>query len=102
MPAGFEYDPEAIRAYAEVFEQASTQLERVTATLADTSAKPADFGTSWAERGTDFESHVAALAEDLGNLTTGLAEVAAKLNQGTDLIVTADTTALRDLKATGA
>jgi uncharacterized protein YukE len=102
MPEGFEYDPEAIRAFAEVFDQASTQLEQVRATLGDTTAKAADFGTSWGEHGTKFESYIAALTEDLANLTTGLAAVAGQLNQGTDLIVTADTTALRDLKATGA
>ena len=99
MPEGFEYDPEAIRAFAEVFDQASTQLEQVRATLTDTSANAADFGDSWAEHGARFESYVTALSEDLGNLVTDLAAVAGQLNQGTDLIVSADTSGLRDLTA---
>jgi uncharacterized protein YukE len=101
MPAGFEYDPEAIRAFAEVFEQASSQVEQLTATLGQTSAKAADFGNSWGQHGGDFETHIAALVEDLANLSTHLGEVAAQLNQGTDLVVQADTTGLRNLNASG-
>lgn len=99
MPGGFEYDPEAIRAFAEVFTQASTQLEQVRATLGDTSATAADFGNSWGEHGANFETYMGALAEDLGNLATDLAGVAGQLNQGTDLIVSADTSGLRNLTA---
>lgn len=99
MPAGFEYDPAAIRAFAAVFEQASTQVEQLRATLGETSAKAADFGNSWSHHGGDFESHMAALAEDLTNLSAHLGQVGTQLTQGTDLIVQADTTGLRNLGA---
>ncbi|WP_143229633.1 WXG100 family type VII secretion target [Actinophytocola xanthii] len=101
MPEGFEYDPEAIRAFAEVFNQASKQVEQIRATVGETSATTADFGNSWQQRGTDFESHMAAIAQDLGNLATHLGQVGAQLTQGTDLIVQADTTGLRNIKAIG-
>lgn len=99
MPEGFEYDPAAIRAFAEVFAQASTQLEQVKATLGDTSAKAADFGRSWAHHGRDYETYMAALAEDLANLGKHLGEVGTQLSQGTDLIVQADSSGLRGIKA---
>ena len=99
MPEGFEYDPEAIRAFAEVFNQASAQVEQIRATLGQTSAKAADFGNSWEHHGGDFETWMAAVAEDLTNLSAHLGEVGGQLMQGTDLIVQADTTGLRNLKA---
>jgi uncharacterized protein YukE len=99
MPEGFEYDPAAIRAFAEVFAQASAQVEQVKATLGDTSAKAADFGKSWGDHGHDFEKYMAALAEDLGNLGKHLGEVGTQLSQGTDLIVQADSTGLRNMQA---
>jgi len=99
MPEGFEYDPEAIRAFAQVFAQASSQLEQVKATVGDTSAKAADFGKSWGDHGRDFEKYLAAIAEDLTNLGKHLGEVGTQLTQGTDLIVQSDSTGLRNMQA---
>ncbi len=99
MPEGFEYDPEAIRAFAQVFAQASSQLEQVKATVGDTSAKAADFGHSWGDHGRDFEKYLAAIAEDLTNLGKHLGEVGTQLSRGTDLIVQADTSGLQNMQA---
>lgn len=98
MPEGFDYDPAAIREFAEVFAQASTQVEQVRSTLGDTSAKAADFGDAWSDHGANFEKYLAALAEDLTNLGKHLGEVGTQLSRGTDLVVQADTTALRAIE----
>ena len=88
---GFDYDPEAVRAFAAVFAEAKTQVEQVKSTLSQTSAKAADFGKSWQDEGGKFEQYVQMLAEDLTNLATHLGEINANLNVGTDLVVNADT-----------
>jgi len=96
---GFEYDPQAVRGFAEVFNQAKAQLEQVKATAAQTSAHAADFGKSWADYGTKFETYMKAIADDLGNLATHLGEIGVQLNQGTDLAVQSDTTGFASIKA---
>lgn len=99
MPEGFDYDPAAIRAFAEVFSMASTQVDEVRASVGQTSAKAADFGNSWTDKGTEFEQNMAMLAEDLGALARHLGDVAGQLNQGTDLMIQTDTTGLRNIQA---
>ena len=99
MSDGFEYNPEAIRAFAEVFNQASAQMAEVQATVGQTSAKAGDFGRAWEDQGTNFEKYMAAISEDLGKLSTHLAEVGGQLTQGTDLIVQTDTTGLQMIQA---
>ena len=99
MPDGFDYDPEAIREFAAVFTAASSQVDEVASTVGDTSAKAGDFGKSWAEQGTNFERYLGMIAEDLGKLGRHLGEVAAQLNQGTDLMIQADTAGLESIQA---
>lgn len=99
MSDGFDYDPEAIREFAAVFEAASGQIGEVRTSVGETSAKAADFGRSWAERGANFEKYIGMLADDLDKLSQHLGEVAGQLNQGTDLMIEADTSGLRQIKA---
>ena len=101
MPEGFDYDPNAIRAYAEVLSQASAQVEQVKATLGDTSAKAADFGSTWGDHGADFEKYMGMLVDDLGKLGEHLGGVAGQLGRGTDLVIETDTAAQRDIEASG-
>jgi ABC-type transporter Mla subunit MlaD len=90
MPEGFAHDPASIRAFGDVFAEASAQVERVRATLGNTSARAADFGDSWRAHGEDFERYFAALTEDLANLRRQLSAVGAQLAEGTDLVVETD------------
>jgi uncharacterized protein YukE len=90
MPEGFAHDPAAIRAFSDVFAEASAQVEQVRATLGNTSAHTADFGDSWRVHGEDFERHFAALTEDLANLRRHLSAAGAQLAEGTDLVVETD------------
>lgn len=99
MSDGFEYNPEAIRAFAEVFDQSGAQIAEVQATAGQTSAKAGDFGRAWEDRGAKFEKYMAAIAEDLGKLSTHLTEVGGQLAQGTDLTVQTDTTGLQRIQA---
>jgi len=99
MSDGFEHNPDAMRAFAEVFNQASAQLAEVQATVGQTSAGAGDFGRAWEEQGGKFDTYMAAIVEDLGKLSTHLAEVGGQLAQGADLTVQADTTGLRNIKA---
>jgi len=101
MSDGFEYNPEAMRAFAEVFSLASTQMGEVQATVGQTSAKAGDFGRAWEEHGSEFESHMAAIAADLGKLATHLGELGGALTQGADLVVQADASGLQGIKAIG-
>jgi uncharacterized protein YukE len=101
MSDGFEYDPEAMRAFAAVFNQAGTQMGEVQATVGQTSAKAGDFGRAWEEHGSKFESYMAAISADLGKLATHLGELGGALTQGADLVVQADSTGLRNIKAIG-
>ena len=96
---GFDYNPEAVRGFAEVFNQAKTQVEQVRGTLGDTTAKASDFGRSWAADGGKFEKYIQALVEDLGNLATNLGNIHANLMQGTDLVVNADTSAYQNISS---
>lgn len=99
MSDGFEYNPEAMRAFAEVFNQAGAQMAEVQATVGQTSAKSGDFGRAWEEQGAKFEKYMAAIAEDLGKLSTHLAEVGGQIAQGADLTVQTDTSGLRMVQA---
>jgi uncharacterized protein YukE len=101
MSDGFEYNPEAMRAFAEVFAQASAQMAEVGATVGQTSTSAGDFGRAWEEQGTDFGRYMAAIAEDLGKLSTHLAEVGGQIAQGAELTVQADATGLANVRAAG-
>lgn len=98
MGNGFEYDPEAVRGFAEVFNQAKIQVEQLKGTVGNTTAKAADFGRSWGDEGAEFERHITALADDLTNLATHLGNIHANLMHGTDLVVNADTSGYQNLK----
>lgn len=65
MPEGFE---SAVGASA----SASAQIERLREILGRPSASAEDFGESWTQHGTDFETHLAAIADDLAHLATHL------------------------------
>jgi len=95
---GFDYNPEAVRGFAEVFNQAKIQVDQIKGTLADTTAKAADFGRSWNNEGTEFEKYIKAMSDDLANLSTNLGNIGANLMQGTDLVVNADTSGFQSLK----
>jgi len=95
---GFDYNPDAVRGFAEVFNQAKIQVEQVKGTLADTTAKAADFGRSWGAEGAEFEKYIKAMADDLTNLATNLGNIHANLMQGTDLVVNADTSGYQNIK----
>jgi uncharacterized protein YukE len=95
---GFEFNPEAVRGYAEVFAQAGEQVAQLKTMTGQTAAKADDFGKSWTEHGTKFVESMQMLAEDLGNLATHLGEINAKLMQGTDLTVNADTSGFQNLE----
>jgi uncharacterized protein YukE len=94
MSDGFEYNPEAMRAFAEVFNQAGAQMVEVQATVGETTASAGDFGRAWEEQGANFDKYMAAIAADLGTLATRLAEVGGQLAQGADLVVKADASGL--------
>ncbi|HEV2780708.1 MAG TPA: hypothetical protein VGX25_15065 [Actinophytocola sp.] len=96
---GFDYNPDAVRGFAEVFNQAKIQIEQVKGTLGSTTAKAADFGRSWTAEGGQFEQYIQALVQDLGNLATNLGNIHANLMQGTDLVVNADTSAYQNIKS---
>ncbi|WP_436492348.1 hypothetical protein [Actinokineospora sp. HUAS TT18] len=96
---GFDFDPDAVRGFAEVFADAQQQVTQIQAEMAQTTAKAADFGKSWAQKfGTQYDQYMASLAADLANLATHLGEISAKLNQGTDLTVESDSSGYKSLK----
>jgi uncharacterized protein YukE len=95
---GFDFDPEAVRGFAAVFADAQAQVTSIQSQLGQTTSKSADFGKSWAKYGTQFEQHMAALTADLAHLATHLGEVHAKLNQGTELVVTSDSSGYTSMK----
>jgi uncharacterized protein YukE len=99
MSDGFEYNPEAMREFAEVFDQAGAQMAEVGATVGQPSAAAGDFGRAWEERGANFEKYMAAIAEDLGKLSTHLAEVGGQIAQGAEMTVQADATGLTMVEA---
>lgn len=96
---GFQYDAESVRGFAEVFNQAKAQVDQVRATVGQTTAHAADFGKSWQDHGTKFETYMKAIADDLANLATHLGEIHDNLMKGTDLVVQTDTTGFQNIKA---
>ncbi|SDH63191.1 hypothetical protein SAMN05192558_11322 [Actinokineospora alba] len=95
---GFDFDPEAVRGFAAVFADAQAQVTQIQAKIGQTEAKSADFGKSFVEHGAKFEQYMAALAADLAHLATHLGEVHAKLNEGTELVVTSDSSGYTSMK----
>lgn len=96
---GFDYNPEAVRGFAEVFNQAKIQVDQIKGNLANTTAKAPDFGRSWSAEGAEFEKYIKGMADDLTNLATHLGNIHANLMQGTDLVVNADTSGYQNIKA---
>ncbi|RZS37126.1 hypothetical protein EV193_106364 [Herbihabitans rhizosphaerae] len=96
---GFEVDPQAVRGFAEVFNQAKVQVEQIEGTVADTAAKAPDFGNSWHAEGQEFEAGMKMLSQDLGRLAANFGNLHANLLQGTDVIVHADSAANQNVKA---
>lgn len=95
---GFDFDPEAVRGFAEVFATAQAQVTSIQSQLGTTTAKAADFGKSFTQHGAQFEQYMAALAADLAHLATHLGEVHGKLNQGTELVVESDSSGYKSMK----
>jgi uncharacterized protein YukE len=95
---GFDFNPEAVRGFAEVFNQAKIQVDQIKGTLANTTAKAPDFGRSWQAEGGEFEKYIKAMSDDLTNLAAHLGNIHANLMQGTDLTVNADTSGYQNLK----
>lgn len=99
MGGGLDYDPEVVRAYAAIVAEAAGQVGQIQEKIGATEAKAADFGTSWqGDQGAKYDKYMAAIAADLGNLATHLTEVSGQLNQGTDVVVTAESTGLANIK----
>lgn len=99
MSDGFEANPEAMRAFAAVFNEAGAQMAEVQATFGQTSAKAGDFGRAWEEQGANFEKYMAAIAADLGKLSEKLAAVGGQIAAGAELTVQADTSGLGMVEA---
>ncbi len=96
---GFDYDAEAVRGFAAVFAQAQAEIAKIQAEVGSTTAKAPDWGKTWAGRqGAEFEVYMKAVADDLGHLATHLGEISGKLNQGTDLVIEADSSGYRGIK----
>ncbi len=99
MGDGLEYDPEAVAAYSAIIAEAAGQVAQIQEKMADTNAKAADFGNSWADdQGARYDKYMAAIAADLGNLSTHLTEISGQLNQGSELIIMTETSGLRNIK----
>jgi uncharacterized protein YukE len=97
--SGFEFDADAVRGFAAVFAEAQSQVSMIQTDMAQSTAKAADFGKTWAgTQGSEFEQYWQAVMADLGNLAKHLGAVSANLNQGTDLTVESDTSGYSRLK----
>jgi uncharacterized protein YukE len=84
MPDGFEYDPEKVRGFAEIFNTAASQMQSVQEYMNQPAAKPEDFGKSWKQQATEFQEYMTALATDVSGLVEHLTQIGAKLNEGSD------------------
>lgn len=99
MAGGMEQDPEAVRAYAAVIAEAASQVEQIQAKMGAKDATAADFGNSWNDdQGAKYDKYLAAVAADLGHLTAHLTEVSGQLAQGADVVVTAESSGLANIK----
>lgn len=95
---GFDFNPDAVRGFAEVFNQAKQQVDQIKANVANTTAKAPDFGKAWASQGGEFEAGMKALSDDLANLSTHLNNIYANLMHGTHLTVNADSSGFSNIK----
>ncbi|MPZ86071.1 MAG: hypothetical protein GEV28_39160 [Actinophytocola sp.] len=99
MAGGMEHDPDAVRAYAAVIAEAASQVEQIQAKMGAKDATAADFGNSWKDdQGAKYDKYMAAIAADLGNLTAHLSEVSGQLSQGADVVVSAESSGLKNIK----
>ncbi|GAA4429645.1 WXG100 family type VII secretion target [Actinokineospora soli] len=99
MGKGFEFNADAVRGFAAVFAEAQSQVSMIQSDLAQSTAKAADFGKTWAgKQGAEYEQYWQTMMGDLKNLATHLGEISASLNQGTDLTVESDTSGYSNLK----
>ena len=103
MGGGLDYDPEVVRAYAAIVAEAASQVGQIQEKIGATEATAADFGNSWNdEQGAAYDRYMKAIAADLGNLAKHLTEVSGALNQGTDVVIDAESSGLRNIKAVDA
>jgi uncharacterized protein YukE len=103
MGGGLEYDPEVVREYAAVIAEAAEQMGQVQEKVGATEAKAADFGNSWKDdQGAKYDKYLKAIAADLGNLAKHLTEVSGALNAGTDVVIEAESSGLKNIKAVDA
>jgi len=100
MGGGLEYDPEVVRQYAAVIAEAAEQVGQVQGKIGATEATAGDFGNSWSDdQGAKYDKYMKAVAADLANLAKHLTEVSGQLNQGTDLVIDAESSGLKNIKA---
>ena len=103
MGGGLEYDPEVVSQYAAVIAQAAEQMGQVQEKIGATEATAADFGNSWKDdQGAKYDKYMKAIAADLGNLAKHLTEVSGQLQAGTDVVIDAESSGLRNIKAVDA
>jgi len=89
---GYAFDPVAVRAFGDVFATASDQVNQLAAAMAPELAA-ADGEALLTPQLTRLVELMRAVATDLGPLATHLSEVHDRLNEGTDLVVAAETSA---------
>jgi uncharacterized protein YukE len=103
MGGGLEYDPEVVSQYAAVIAEAAEQVGQVQQKIGATEAKAADFGNSWKDdQGARYDAYMKAIAADLANLAKHLSEVSGALNKGTDVVIDAESSGLKNIKAVDA
>lgn len=100
MGGGLEYDPDAVREYAAIIAEAASQVGRIQQKIGATDAQAADFGNAWKDdQGAKYDEYMAAIAADLANLATHLTDVSGQLNEGTDVIISAESSGLGNIEA---
>lgn len=99
MGGGLEYDPEVVGQYAAVIAEAAEQVGQVQEKIGATEATAADFGNSWKDdQGAKYDKYMKAIAADLGNLAKHLTEVSGQLAAGTDVVIDAESSGLKNIK----
>jgi hypothetical protein len=89
---GYAFDPVAVRAFGDVFATASDQVNQLAAAMAP-DLTSADGDQLLTPQLTRLVELLQAVATDLEPLATHLSEVHDRLNEGTDLVVEAETSA---------
>lgn len=89
---GYAFDPVAVRGFGDVFATASDQVNQLAGAMAPDLAA-VDGDALLTPQLTRLVELLQAVATDLGPLATHLSEVHDRLNEGTDLVVAAETSA---------